>query len=279
MGKSGKIRFAPFLTALLAVFLSSVSVLPANAQSVSGEVQSAAGQKSGAAGLLPVIVSAPVLFKTKPSTFDVSISVADITGEGIFAFQFNVLYDPAVIDPSGTNFGCSTTGTIAQPANLTATCNVLPDGVLRVAVSGTAAMTGSGTILKLTFSTDPAVAVGSISPLTFQSVFFFNGGGRVPVTTTNGSVTIVAPTAASVSVSGSVMSAVGQPVSKAKLLLTDQSGATQTALSNPFGFFRFDNVTAGQTYVISVKSKTFVFAPRILTVADDVTDLNLIAEP
>jgi hypothetical protein len=94
----------------------------------------------------------------------------------------------------------------------------------------------------------------------------------------NGQVTILAPTAAGVSVGGSVMTADGRFVRKASISLTDQSGVTRTALSNAFGSYRFENVTSGETYVISVRSKSLVFIPRIFTVTDELTDLNLVAE-
>jgi hypothetical protein len=262
-------RTSSFLSGLLAIALCFAAAAgKAGAQSAKEQTEA-----------VPITVTAPTVFKTRPSTFVLPITVGDISGNGIFAYQFNIAYNAAVIDPTGPNFGCSTTGTLAETANLSATCNIQPDGVLRVAVSGTSAMTGSGTILKITFSTDPAAAGGSSSPLTFQNLFLFNSGGMVTSAASNGQVTILAPTAAGVGVGGTVLSADGRAVRKATLSLTDQSGVSRTTLSNAFGYYRFENVTAGETYVISVRTKTLVFAPRIFTVADELTDLNLIAEP
>ena len=262
-------RTGSFLPGLLAVGMCFIAFAGnADAQSAKDEVEAA-----------PVTVTAPTVFRTRPSTFVVPITVGDISGNGIFAYQFNIAYNPAVIDPTGPNFGCSTAGTLAEPANLSATCNIQPDGVLRVAVTGTSAMTGSGTILKVTFSTDPAAAGGSSSPLTFQNLFLFNSAGMVTSAGNNGQVTIIAPTAAGVTVGGTVMSADGRFVRKALISLTDQSGVTRTAVSNAFGYYSFENVTAGETYVISVRSKTLVFVPRIFTLTDELADLNFVAEP
>jgi hypothetical protein len=237
------------------------------------------GTKAEAAAALPVAITAPSLTRVTPSTIVVPISVGDITANGILAFQFNILYNPAVIDPSGTNFGCSTTGTLAEAANLTATCNVQPDGVLRVAVSGTGTMTGSGTILKLNFATDPTAAPGNSSPLTFQSLFFFNGGGPVGTSATHGQVTLVGTTAASVSIGGRVLSATGQPIGKAKVILTGSSGAARVTFSSPLGYYHFDDVAAGQNYALNASSKTFVFEPHSLAVMEEIPDLDLVALP
>jgi hypothetical protein len=252
--------------------------------SISGQTNGMRGingsdKKGETAAAIPVAVTAPTLTKTTPSTFVVPIAVGDVTGNGILAFQFNILYNPAVIDPSGTNFGCSTTGTLAETANLTATCNVQPDGVLRVAVSGTGSMTGSGTILKLTFATDPAAAPGNTSPLIFQNLFFFNGGGPVTTNPTNGQITIVGTTAASVSIGGRILSAHGQPIGKAKVLLTEPSGDARITFSSPLGYYHFDDVAVGQNYVVSVSSKTFVFEPRALAVMDEIPDMDIVASP
>src|ERR1035437_8925418 len=49
-----------------------------------------------------VNVTAPTANQVTPSSsFNVPITVGDITGDGIFSFHFNILYDPNVIDPTG----------------------------------------------------------------------------------------------------------------------------------------------------------------------------------
>jgi Cohesin domain len=262
-----------------AALLLALSILSINGQADGTRGLNETDKKIETVAALPVAVTAPSLTKTTPSTFVVPISVGDVTGNGILAFQFNIVYNPSVIDPSGTNFGCSTVGTLAETANLTATCNVQPDGVLRVAVSGTGSMTGSGTILKLNFATDPSAAPGNTSPLAFQNMFFFNGGGPVTTNPTNGQITIVGTTAANVSIGGRVLSATGQPIGKAKVLMTEASGNVRVTFSSPLGYYHFDDVAVGQNYFLSVSSKTFVFEPRSLAVMAELPDLDLIALP
>src|SRR6188768_3057759 len=72
----------------------------------------------------PIELFAPIMTAKVPSFFAVPFSVDDITDEEIFAFQFNVVFNHNVVGPAGTNFGCSTAGTIAGDVGLSPTCNV-----------------------------------------------------------------------------------------------------------------------------------------------------------
>lgn len=141
----------------------------------------------------PVEIAAPTASQTLSSTFVVPIKVGDITSNGIFAFQFNIVYDPTVIDPTGANFGCSIDGTLAGNAGMTAICNVTPDGTLRVAAYGAYPMTGSGTVLNIIFRTDSAAVNGSVSPLLFRDAYVFNSSGVVANTTRNGQIRVEVP--------------------------------------------------------------------------------------
>jgi hypothetical protein len=84
--------------------------------------------------------------------------------------------------------------------------------------------------------------------------------------------------AASVSISGRVTTADGRPVGRANVLLTAQNGETLPAMTNPFGYYRFYNVSAGQTVTIAVRSKNQNFSTQVINVTEDVNDLNFTAE-
>jgi CSLREA domain-containing protein len=88
-----------------------------------------------------------------------------------------------------------------------------------------------------------------------------------------GAFELQAPTAASVSVSGRVL-AEGAGVSGAIVTMTDVAGATRSARTNPFGYYHFTDVQAGATYVFSVSSKQYSFSPQVVTVYEEMTDLN-----
>jgi hypothetical protein len=86
-------------------------------------------------------------------------------------------------------------------------------------------------------------------------------------------------TAATATVGGRVFAGKDRGVSKARVILTDSSGATRYTMTNSFGYYRFDGVEVGQTYIFSVSHKRYQFAPQIFTVNEDLTELNFMAEP
>ena len=90
--------------------------------------------------------------------------------------------------------------------------------------------------------------------------------------------TPLTPTAASVTVSGRVLSAVNRAVSGATVYLTDSDGVTKTARTNQLGYYRFKDVSAGRTYVFNVSSKRYSFQPQIVTVTEEIENLNFTAE-
>ena len=88
-----------------------------------------------------------------------------------------------------------------------------------------------------------------------------------------GSFEALAPTAAAVSVSGRVMNAKGQGI-RATVYLTDAQGIVRSAKTNNFGYFRFETVAVGETYIATVFAKQYQFEPRVVTVTDELAELN-----
>ncbi len=88
-----------------------------------------------------------------------------------------------------------------------------------------------------------------------------------------------APTAASVSVSGRVTTARGEGIKIAFITLTDSQGNSQTALSGKFGAYRFREIQAGATYVISVQAKRYTFtqSTQVRSISEDLTDVDFVA--
>lgn len=87
-----------------------------------------------------------------------------------------------------------------------------------------------------------------------------------------------APTAASVPLGGRIFSATGRAVSGARVRLIEADGNMRYVVTNPFGYFRFEAVSVGQTITLEADSKRYKFAPRIVTVNEELTDLNFTAE-
>ena len=89
------------------------------------------------------------------------------------------------------------------------------------------------------------------------------------------------PTAAGVSVSGRVLISETQGIGNARLTLVSGDGQTQVAITNGFGYFRFNNVVVGRTYVLTVSHKNYAFSnpTRMISVSDELTDIDFTASP
>lgn len=90
----------------------------------------------------------------------------------------------------------------------------------------------------------------------------------------------LAPTAASVSVGGRVTTPNGQGIRNVIISLTDSSGAVRISRTAPFGYYSFDNVRVGETYILNVSSKRFDFgnSTRVLYVQEELIDVDFVAD-
>lgn len=87
----------------------------------------------------------------------------------------------------------------------------------------------------------------------------------------------IAPTAGEVAVEGHVVTVDGVGIENALVTVVEAgSGQIKTVRTNSFGFFRVDELTAGNLYSIIVTHKRYRFPtePYTLTVSDDVTGLT-----
>lgn len=225
----------------------------------------------------PAAVTAPFDTKPAPSTFTIPINVSDLTGDGVSSYQFVLEYDPTVIDPTGPNFGCSSAGTMTGAAGMSVTCNVVPDGFLRISVFGVTPLTGSGVLLNLNFATDATATNGDFSDLKFSSMFFFNSSGLFASTFTNGRITIGNATAADVVLTGRVTDASGRAISKARVLIVGGL-EPKFAITSAFGYYRLE-VQPNATYVLSVDSKRYKFDTKTISPGEDIVDLDFVARP
>lgn len=90
-------------------------------------------------------------------------------------------------------------------------------------------------------------------------------------------VQILSPTAANVSVAGRVLTFDGRGLQNAVVTMTDQDGNVRTARSSSFGYFSFADIPAGGIYVFQVISKGYQFVPQVVSVSEDIAELNLTA--
>lgn len=70
-------------------------------------------------------------------------------------------------------------------------------------------------------------------------------------------------------------------ISKVKIVLTEPDGNRRMAISNPFGYYRFDNLTLGGIYNLQVSAKGYQDVVLILNVTEpeQVFDIILSKNP
>lgn len=90
-------------------------------------------------------------------------------------------------------------------------------------------------------------------------------------------VKAVPSTAASGTIRGRVLSSEGKGIYGASVNITGSNGEIISARTNPFGYYRFNDIPYGETYILQVESKRFVFAPQVISFNEDMNDLNFVA--
>jgi hypothetical protein len=89
-------------------------------------------------------------------------------------------------------------------------------------------------------------------------------------------------TAANASISGRVISPTGRGISKVRVVIVGGNLAepryTQT---NPFGYYRFLDLQAGETYVLTVSSKSHMFSNpnRLINLDEDMFNADFVSDP
>ena len=105
---------------------------------------------------------------------------------------------------------------------------------------------------------------------------------RNPFALTSGfwNFTALAPTAASVTVGGRVKTADGRGIPNAEITIMSLDGSTRLARSSSFGYYQFDGIVVGQTYIVSIAAKWLTFAQSTIAVGvvDEISDLDFVAE-
>jgi len=245
---------------------SSFTELKTSVERPVGEMKESA-KRPGSIGSIGV--SLPNQTAQSGSNVTVPINVQDTTGMNIISYEFDLSYDPTVLQLQAAPV--ETAGTMSN--GMSVTVNTATTGLLKVAAFSTTPTSGAGVLLKL--KSTSVGSNGSISPLTWQR-FMFNENDPQNATT-NGQVGITSPTAISVTVSGQVVTANDRGVMYARVTMTNTNGEMRTVLTNPFGYYRFADVPVGETYIFSISHKRYSFSPQVLTVTEKSNSLNFIA--
>ena len=90
----------------------------------------------------------------------------------------------------------------------------------------------------------------------------------------------LASTAANGYISGRVTTSDGRGIRNARVVITgDSLPRPRTVTTGSFGNFSFDGLQTGQTYVVTVSSQRYTFSvpSRVISLVDNVTDANFVA--
>ena len=129
-------------------------------------------------------------------------------------------------------------------------------------------------------SRDLGLAFSSVTPVYSLGAVFLNSFTAAGTGTfaTNQAPVFMIPTAATVSVSGQVLAPKGRGLAYARVTLTDSSGATFTTLTDEFGNYQFTDVVAGDTVIIEVRSKQYVYPAQVLNLSEETNGLNFVPQ-
>ncbi len=221
-------------------------------------------------GRKPMMINAPTMNASAGTMVSVPISVQDTTGRQIVSYQFDLRYDPMVLEPAANTVDLA--GTISE--GFTATANPIEPGHLKVVLFGVNNLAGAGEMFKLNFNV--VGPVNSATDITWED-FVVNEGG-LNFETKNGHI-VVAAASNNATISGHVLTSTGRGVANARVTITDTNGQSRTVNTGSFGVFQFADLEVGQTYTVSVTSKRFTFAPQTVSVTGNAVDLDMIAMP
>ena len=101
-------------------------------------------------------------------------------------------------------------------------------------------------------------------------------GNKLAAAYEDGVITISGPNTANTEVSGRVLTPDGRGIRNVKVTITDESGISKTVTTSSFGYYQFTGLQSGHTFTISVASRTYRFAPRVLQISDNLSDIDFV---
>jgi hypothetical protein len=172
------------------------------------------------------------------SSLIVPVLVGDLTGRGVVAYDFTVMFDPAVVTLQTPVFDSA--GTLS--GGMTITPNTGTPGKLTISAFGVSTISGSGILLNLKFNiVGAAGACGDLTWIGFQ----FNEG--LPcAATSNGRVCV----------SNSIAGTVGYCVASAKKVpgVVVAASSSQSSTTDGVGFYILNEMSGGAVTVSPTKS-------------------------
>lgn len=199
----------------------------------------------------PVSVTIPNSAAPRGATVTIPLVVDDLSAHGIIAYQFDVTFDPNVLQPQAS--AANPAGTLSSEMTIAANSSV--PGHIRIAAFGTAPLSGVGQLMKLNFT---VVGVPGATTTLASEGFLFNEGDPGAITT-NGQFSVASPTATEGAVVGGITDGNGAPIAGAVLSLSGTQN--RKFISDANGNYRFENVQTNGFYTVKPSLANYSFNP------------------
>ena len=164
---------------------------------------------------------------------------------------------------TSVSWTCSGSGGGTCPAsgtgNISASVNIPVGGTVTFIIQATVSQSASGDLVNTATVTPPEGVTDS---------------NLANNTATD--VNTLLTTSAGVMVSGRVMAPDGRGIRGARVTIVDPDGVATSVITSSLGYFTFEEVESGDTYVIGVTAKRYRFDSRVIQVSDNLTDVNFI---
>lgn len=216
-------------------------------------------------------------------TVTINIRVDALGDEAAYSFRLN--YNQTVLTSPVFDDGTTRAAIVDCDASVTNRigCTIEAFPVNQTGSSSTSIKEiGAGDnqlLLSITFTVAQNAQAQTV-PLTLSNVSTSNDRAQnLAIAATNGAVTVTGPTAAMVTIGGRVLTPSGRGITGIRLSLTDSNGQIRTVTSAAGGYYRFENVEAGATYILSASGKHFTFSQpaQVLDVNEETDQVNFIA--
>ena len=150
------------------------------------------------------------------------------------------------------------------------------------------------TASSVTWASETLAANPNANAIRWGTLYNFRFDSNRPPQTTNATIgffktgapitiPVQGPTpavASNISISGRVTRPDGTGIGNVIVFFIDSIGGNRQALTNPFGYYQFDNVLTGRTYQMGARSRLYNFpAPVDVTPSGNITNQNFVSIP
>ncbi|MBK8466116.1 MAG: carboxypeptidase regulatory-like domain-containing protein [Chloracidobacterium sp.] len=216
------------------------------------------------------VVKAADMLVAADSDIIIPVKIQSAANKGIISYEFDLQYDPLVIQPQANPVSLNRT----VSRGLSAIANAAEPGLLRVTVFGPMPINADGTLLNLRFTA--VGAPGAATPLTWERLLLNEGDPQVIVA--DGRVEIAVAAADQAEISGRALTPFGEAIPNTRVTITDTAGQSRSLLANQLGEYRFTGLQYGQTYTVHADAKGHNFTPLTISVTGRSAAADLIAE-